>query len=136
MLGMMPDDIPHTDDKAKRKIHPLAKGCFIISLVPVVLLFVGLVFLFIDSYAEAASGFVGYGGIIMALTILAALVLSLFAQPAGILLGICSLLEMREDRSYCGKAYAIAGMVISTLATAAIILLKPLWLRWFFWRGW
>ena len=96
---MMPDDIPHTDDKAKRKIHPRAKDCFIISLAPIA------VFAWPDPD----------------LVIVLLLIAFLF-QPFGIWLGIYSLVRIRKDSSYCGKGYAITGIIISTL----IVLAYPL----------
>lgn len=123
ILDMMPDDIPHTDDKAKRKIHPMAMGCFFISFVSVGLLVGGLVLRFIiNSSAEAPFLVFGiyaildaWAAIIWGSMVWALLVSSFLAQSFGIVLGIWSLLEMREDRSCRGKGYAIAGITISTL---------------------
>lgn len=107
---MMPDDTPHIDDKVKRKIHPRAKDCFIISLVPVALIgcFGGILFL---DYVSPGNEIFIYGKLIVGL-----LCIAVPAQPLGILLGIYSLVQIRKDRSYCGKGYAIAGIIISTIA--------------------
>ncbi len=115
MVDMMPDDIPHTDDKAKRKIHPLAKACFIISLVQAALM--GCDFglpLLPESIASPDFWFfAGFMGMVL-------MVISTCAQPLGILLGICSLVQVRRNHSYCGKRYAIAGITISTFQLAVI----------------
>ncbi|MCD6394894.1 MAG: hypothetical protein J7M40_15500 [Planctomycetes bacterium] len=130
MGDMMPDDIPHTDDKAKRKIHPGAMGCFIISLVSVGLLVGGLVLLFIVNSLAEDPFFLVFGiyalldawaTIIWGLIVWALLVSSFLAQFFGIALGIWSLLEMREDRLCRGKGYAIAGITISTLVFLALL---------------
>ncbi len=99
------------DTKAKRKIHPLATACFIISLVPVVLIAFGYVSikLELDYFTRPRGPFAEEWRRIMF-----ALLIPFFAQPLGILLGICSLVHIRIRHSYCGKGFAIAGIIIST----------------------
>ncbi len=116
MLDMMPDDIPHTGDTAKRKIHPMAKDCLIMSLVSAAPLVCGLVTLFLDDFTELPFYFVGYGTVIVALCYI-----SLFlTQPLGVMCGVDSLVQIRKDSSYCGKEYAIAGITISTFQLVVI----------------
>ncbi len=123
IFDMMPDDIPHTDDKVKRKIHPRAKDCFIFSLVSVAPLVCGLVTLFLDDFTELPFYFVGCGTAIVALCYI-----SLFlTHPVGIMCGVDSLVQIRKDSSYSGKEYAIAGITISTFQLAVIGCL--------YWRG-
>ncbi len=123
MGDMMPDDIPHTDDKTKRKSHPRAKECLITSLVSVAPFVCGVVLIFSGDYTELPFYFVGYGTVVVALCCISLCV----AQPLGILLGIDSLVQIRKDSSYCGKGYAIAGITISFLQVAVIACL--------YWKG-
>ncbi len=111
MVDTMHDDTPHTDDKAKRKIHPRAKDCLIISLAPVALYVSGYVVVFVDGFIEHPSDFyLACHNIILVLT-----TTSLAVQPLGILLGIYSLVQIRENSSYSGAGYAIAGIITTTL---------------------
>ena len=114
MGDMMPDDIPHTDDKAKRKIHPRAKDCFVISLVRAALIGCFLGILFLDDVFPGNEIFI-YGKLIAGL-----LLIVVPAQPLGILLGIYSLVQIRKNSSYYGKVYAIAGITISTTSIIMI----------------
>ena len=118
------------DTKAKRKIHPLATACFIISLVPVVLIAFG--YEFIKFGPDPRGPFPEECRMIM----LALYIISFFAQPLGILLGIRSLVHIRIRHSYCGKGFAIAGIIISTALIVLVIVLvimvfhfPALWLR-------
>lgn len=113
---MMPDDIPHTDDKAKRKIHPEAIWCLLISLVPVAL------YVCLIGFKANASYFMSARSILMT----GLFIISMFAQPPGICLGIYSLVQIRKDGSYCGKGYAIAGITIS--ATTVILIGRAIFL--------
>ncbi len=97
MGDMMPDDIPHTDDKAKRKSHPGAKASLFLSLVSVAPFVCGVVLIFSGDYTELSFDFVGYGTVIVTLCCISLCV----AQPLGILLGIDSLVQIRKDSSYC-----------------------------------
>jgi len=117
MGDMMPDDIPHTDDKAKRKSHPGAKASFFLSLVPLVLLACGYVVFLLDGFIERPYGF--YLACFNAIPVL--FLTSLWAQPLGILLGIYSLVQIRKNCSCCGKGYAITGIIISTLEFVVVI---------------
>ena len=114
MVDMMPDDIPHADDKAKRKIHPRAKDCLRISLIPAGLLACGFVLTSFD-YPDVLYAVRTYG--------MALFYTSLVSQPFGVLLGIYSLVQIRKDRSYSGTGYAVAGIIISLIS---IIACQPL----------
>ena len=93
-----------TDDKAKRKIHPRAMDCLIISLAPLVPLLLALALAMTETY-EGNPFDKG---------IMALLFISILAQPCGIFMGIVLLFQIRKNQSYCGKGYVIAGIIIST----------------------
>ena len=117
ILDMMPDDIPHTDDKAKRKIHPRAMDCFIISLVPVALYASGYVVVFVNGFIEHQSDFyMACQNVLLVWTSA-----SLAVQPLGIVLGIYSLGQIRENSSCSGAGYAIAGIITTTLVFLALL---------------
>lgn len=123
MVDMMPDDISHSDDKAKRKTHSRAKASLFLSLVSVAPFVCGVVLIFSGDYTELPFYFVGYGTVIVALCYISLCV----THPLGVMCGVDSLVQIRKDRSYCGKEYAIAGISISTFQLAVVGCL--------YWRG-
>jgi hypothetical protein len=99
----------NSDNMGVRKIHPRAKDCFIISLVPAVLFGCGKALASLDDAFPASHfDFVVYGKIIIALFLI-----SLLMQPLGLILGIFSLVEIRKYPAYTGYFYAISGILIS-----------------------
>ncbi len=97
MVDMMPGDMPHTDDKAKRKIHQGAKICLIISLVLVALLVCGFVLLPLYYSTELTYDmgdpypFTKYDKPMDVSSLI-----SLCTQPFGILLGIYALVQIKK----------------------------------------
>ncbi len=110
ILDMMPDDIPHTDDKARKKCHPLAKWCLIISLSPVIFF---TCLLGMQGVPDSPSAPMIYFHLLSTHLCLTLFRVSLWGQSVGILMGLYSLVLIYEGRSYYGKRYAIPGIVIS-----------------------
>lgn len=120
MVDMMPDDMPNTDDKPKRKIHPLAKVCLIISLVlaaPIALQFA----LTLSVYFGIPLGFFRYFYLMGLEITVPVFFLLILEQPIVILLGVYSLVQVRKGYSCRSIVYAIAGIVISILTLAAFV---------------
>jgi hypothetical protein len=111
------NDTSHVAGEVIRANHPRAKDCFFISIVPPALVVCMAVLSgidpFIDNYFPAEA-------IIKLLIVL--LFITCILQPLGILLGIFSLYAIRKQSSYCGRRYAIAGIIISSLITCLILL--------------
>lgn len=117
---MMPDDIPQTDDKAKRKLHPIAKVCLIISLVlaaPIALQFA----LTLSVYFGIPLGFFRYFYLMYIEIVVPIFFLLILEQPIIILLGIYSLVQVKKGYSCRSIVYAIAGIVISALTLATFV---------------
>jgi hypothetical protein len=99
----------NSDNMGVQKTHPRAKDCFIISLVPAVLFCCGKVLASLDNaYPASHFDIVVFGKIIIALFLI-----SLLMQPLGLILGIFSLVQMRNDPASTGYFYAISGIMIS-----------------------
>ncbi len=102
----------NSDNVEVQKTHPRAKDCFIISLVPMVLLDCGIALsLLDDAFPAHHFDIVVYGKIIIALFLI-----SLLMQPLGLFLGVLSLVQMRKDPAYKGYFYAISGIIISIIS--------------------